>query len=111
MNKHRSDLHRRDALKLLAALVGSGRAWANTNTTAGAEYSLSFFTEDVSPPLGNPLFNAVRARAIVNPLEAHGMVLSGAGKPIVLAAVDWCEIRNESYERWRSVLAEAAQHQ
>ena len=31
-----------------------------------------------------------------------------AGQPIVLAAVDWCEIRNDAYSRWRTVLAEAA---
>jgi hypothetical protein len=50
----------------------------------------------------------VRARSVADPLEAHGLVLKGAGRPLVLLSVDWCEIRNESYERWRRVLAEAA---
>ena len=27
---------------------------------------------------------------------------------MILAAVDWCEIRNDAYDRWRTVLAEAA---
>ncbi len=69
---------------------------------------LSTFQANVTPPLGGPLFNAVRARSIADPLEAHGFVLCGSGQPLVLAAVDWCEIRNETFERWRSVLAGAA---
>jgi hypothetical protein len=108
MHKYKSDLRRREALKLIAAVLGGGRAWGESSGMGAGEYRLSSFTEDVTPPIGNPLFNAVRARAIVNPLQAHGLVLSGSGKPIVLVAVDWCEIRNESYERWRSVLAQAA---
>jgi hypothetical protein len=56
------------------------------------------------------LFNGLpeRARVIDDPLQARGIVLLGSGKPLVLVAVDWCEIRNESYDRWRSVLAQAA---
>ena len=74
-------------------------------------YRLSLFTADVTPPVGNPLYNGGPeiARVIVDPLQAHGLVLQGPDKPLVLVAVDWCEIRNESYERWRSVLAQAAQ--
>jgi hypothetical protein len=44
---------------------------------------------------------------IEDPLFANGLVLLGVGPPVVLAAIDWCEIRNDAYERWRSVLAEA----
>ena len=91
---------RREALRSMAFATGA--------LAAGGDYRLSLFTADVTPPIGGPLFNAVRARAIVDPLEANGLVLFGSGKPIVLASVDWCEIRNESYEQWRSVLAQAA---
>jgi hypothetical protein len=45
---------------------------------------------------------------IDDPLFAHGITLLGCGKPIVLCGVDWCEIRNDAYERWCSVLADAA---
>jgi hypothetical protein len=45
---------------------------------------------------------------IDDPLFAHGIILLGCGKPIVLCGVDWCEIRNDAYERWCSVLADAA---
>jgi hypothetical protein len=29
-----------------------------------------------------------------------GLILLGAGEPLVLSAVDWCEIRNDAYDRW-----------
>ena len=32
----------------------------------------------------------------------------GAGKPVVVAALDWCQCNNESYDRWRDALAAAA---
>ncbi len=48
------------------------------------------------------------ASTIDDPLQAHGFVMLGAGASIVLAAIDWCEVRNQSYARWREALAEAA---
>ena len=33
---------------------------------------------------------------------------SGPDKPIVLVVLDWCQCNNDSYDRWRDVLAEAA---
>jgi hypothetical protein len=48
------------------------------------------------------------ASKIEDPLFALGFVLRGAGKPIVYVAVDWCEIRNDAYERWRTAIADAA---
>jgi hypothetical protein len=71
---------------------------------------LATFLADVTPPLGHPLCGGwiEPARAVDDPLRALGVVLLGMGKPIVLCAVDWCGIRNEAYEAWRSALAEAA---
>src|SRR2546430_7359357 len=94
---------RREALKVIAGALGASLAANEANGHRDSGYQLTSFREDVTPPVGNPLFNGLpeRATAIVDPLEAHGVVLTGAGKPIVMIAVDWCEIRNESYERWR----------
>jgi len=57
------------------------------------------------------------AAKVVDSLEARGFVLLSmkqGAKPIVVCAVDWCEIRNDAYEQWRTALAEAvgtdAQH-
>src|SRR5262245_26436262 len=43
---------------------------------------------------------------IDDPLYANGFVLFSDAKPVVVVAVDWCEIRNDAYERWREVLAQ-----
>jgi hypothetical protein len=71
---------------------------------------LATFTADVTPPLGHPCMGGGIAPAarIDDPLFANGLVLVGRGKPIVLVGIDWCEIRNDAYERWRTALAEAA---
>ena len=68
-----------------------------------AEYRLAIFSADVTPPLGHPCMGGgIRpAERIDDPLFAHGFVLLGAGKPVVVAAIDWCEIRNDAYQRWR----------
>jgi hypothetical protein len=73
-------------------------------------FQLATFDAEVTPPLGHPCMGGgiQPAKEIVDPLFAHGFVLLGAGEPIVFVAVDWCEIRNDAYDRWRSVLAEAA---
>ena len=54
------------------------------------------------------LVDIAPAREVLDPLQARGVVLLGGERPLVLVAVDWCEIRNEAYDRWRSALAEAA---
>jgi len=73
-------------------------------------YQLATFATDVTCPIGHPLMSGLRppASTIDDPLQAHGFVLLGAGDPIVVAAIDWCEIRNQSYRRWREALAKAA---
>ncbi|HEY5312615.1 MAG TPA: hypothetical protein VIK18_08845, partial [Pirellulales bacterium] len=47
------------------------------------------------------------ARKIEDPLTARGIVLLGAGKPIVLCAVDWISISNGGHDAWRESLARA----
>src|ERR1043166_3036150 len=64
---------------------------------------------DVTVPGGHGMMGgAWLSKKIADPLEAHGLVLLGHEQPIVLAAVDWCEIRNETYARWQEALAAAA---
>ncbi len=75
-----------------------------------ARYQLATFSADVTIPLGHRCMGVLpsKSRQIVDPLEAHGFVLLGAGDPIVVAAVDWCEIRNQAYDEWRTVLSQVA---
>ena len=74
------------------------------------EFQIAPFTADVTIPLGHRCMGVLprKSEKIVDPLYAHGFVLLGGDKPIVVVAVDWCEIRNGAYDRWREVLAEAA---
>ncbi|MDZ7618012.1 MAG: hypothetical protein U1E05_13485 [Patescibacteria group bacterium] len=65
------------------------------------------FCVDASPPIGSPVAY-VPARTIEDPLSARGIVLLGAGAPIVLCAVDWIGISNGGYDAWREALAAAA---
>ena len=76
----------------------------------GSTYKVATFTVDVTPPLGEPLLAGLYepARKIDDPLYAKGLVLVGPEKPIVIVAVDFCEIRTTSYQRWRKVIASAA---
>lgn len=70
---------------------------------------LATFSADVTVPLGHGMMGgAWLSKSIADPLEAHGFVLLGGGQPVVFVSVDWCEIRNDAYERWQAVLAEAA---
>src|SRR5687768_18359418 len=68
------------------------------------------FVADVTPPIGHPCMGGgiKPAEKISDPLFAHGFVLLSKEKPVVVISVDWCEIRNDAYERWREVLAQAA---
>lgn len=76
---------------------------------ATPEVRLACFTADVTVPVGHGMMGgAWRATRIADPLEAHGLIWLGAGKPVVFVAVDWCEIRNDALERWQRVLADAA---
>ena len=49
-----------------------------------------------------------KSKKITDRLYANGFVLLGDEEPIVLCAVDWCEIRNGAYDAWRDALASAA---
>jgi hypothetical protein len=75
-----------------------------------AEYQIAPFTADVTIPLGHRCMGVLptKSTSIEDPLECRGFVFLGAGQPVVLAAVDWCEIRNGAYDQWRDALAAAA---
>ena len=74
------------------------------------ELSLATFRVDITCPIDHPLLARRQgiATEIADPLYVHGIVLLGSGDPIAIVAVDWCEIRNAAYDRWRDLLAEAA---
>jgi hypothetical protein len=100
---------RRDLLRAAAGSLGvlAGRTAAAAEPT----WQLVRFSAEVTGPVGHSLMGGgiAPAQKIDDPFFAHGLVLQGGKQPVVLVAVDWCEIRNDAYERWRTVLAQAAQ--
>lgn len=71
---------------------------------------IATFRSDVTPPIGSPLCAGFvkPVAGVTEPLQALGLVILGDDKPIVLCAVDWCEIRAGDHVRWRETLAQAA---
>jgi hypothetical protein len=69
---------------------------------------LAVFDLDVTPPIGSDLAYDRTIATWDMSLRARGIVLIGAGEPIVLCAVDWIGIGNESHDAFREVLARAA---
>jgi hypothetical protein len=71
---------------------------------------LARFDLDATPPMGHPLCGGwiKPAEAVDDPLKLRGIVLLGAGMPIVLASVDWTGVMNESHRLFCEALAEAA---
>lgn len=92
--------------------LGASAALTLPNLATAADppmLKLSTFAEDITCPIGHPCMGGgiSPATSIADPLYAHGWILQGVGKPICYVAVDWCEIRNDAYDRWRSAIAEA----
>ena len=99
-----SFVSRRELLAAAAVAPFTHVAWGEP-----PKLTVATFSEEVTPPIGHPCMGGGIApvKEIVDPLFAHGFVLEGAGEPIAVVAVDWCEIRNDAYDQWRDLIAEA----
>jgi hypothetical protein len=83
--------------------------WVVAAVAQGA-FRVATFEADITIPIGHACMGGgvADAKEIVDPLFAKGFVLLGAGEPVVVVALDWCQCNNDSYDRWREALAEAA---
>ncbi len=80
---------------------------ASTNPPAPA-LRVATFDVDATPPVGSMMaYDPVTNRWELG-LRARGIVLLGAGEPIVLCAVDWIGLANEGHDAFRNALARAA---
>ena len=71
---------------------------------------LATFQSDVTPPLGHPLCAGwyPPAKGILDPLAALGLILAPDDQsPMVLCTLDWAELSNGDYDRWREEIAVA----
>jgi hypothetical protein len=87
-----------------ATLGATSLAWAE-----GKSLKIATFKADVTPPMGHPMCGGwiTPATTVDDGLEALGLVITGAGAPIVLCAVDWTGILNSAHVAWRTAIAEA----
>ena len=98
---------------LLAAVLG----WLADGSTFAAEPAadpkpsglrVATFDIDATPPIGSHMaYDPVTNKWDLG-LRARGVVLLGAGDPVVLCAVDWIGIANEGHDAFRGALARAA---
>jgi hypothetical protein len=72
------------------------------------QLSIAVFDIDATPPIGSMMaYDPVTNKWDLS-LRARGIVLLGAGEPIVLCAIDWIGIANEGHDAFCSGLARAA---
>jgi len=69
---------------------------------------LATFEVDATPPVGYQMAYNPVVKTWDMGLRAKGIILSGAGQPIVLVAIDWIGISNESQDEFKRALASAA---
>jgi hypothetical protein len=89
----------------LGLIAHLGRASAE----ASPQLTLAPFSADVTVPLGHALMGGgiLPAQEVIDPLFARGLILDDGFLPVVIVAVDWCEIRNDAYDAWQRELAAA----
>jgi len=83
-------------------------ACCSVQGAAAGELRLATFDIDATPPVGSHMaYDPVTNKWDLG-LRARGVVLLGAGEPIVLCAIDWIGIANEGHDAFRGALAAAA---
>jgi len=97
----RSRCHRRTITLALAGMM------LGAALPAAAAPSLATFRCDMTPPIGQPLFSGDPLEQVADPLLAKGVVLESDGRRIVICALDWCMVSNDSHLSMRRRLAEA----
>lgn len=111
-------LTRRDFLSQASAVsVGAGVvalwdriAWSNSPVVSARGLQMATFRFDATPPKGHGCCGGwIKPVEVVDDAqEGLGFVLVGAGKPVVVCAVDWTGILNSGHVEFRQALADAA---
>ena len=70
--------------------------------------AIATFDVDATPPVGSYMAYGPVINTWDMGLRARGIVLMGAGKPIVLCSVDWIGIANDAQDEFKKVMSEAA---
>src|SRR5262245_29043136 len=98
----------RISLVILAIGWLSGSACHSAADSKPSVLRVAMFDIDATPPVGSHMAYDPVTNTWDLDLRARGVVLLGAGEPIVLCAVDWIGIANEGHDAFRTALARAA---
>src|SRR5688572_25056739 len=93
---------------LFVALTAPAAETAASPDVKSSPLRLATFDIDVTPPIGSRMAYDPVTNVWELGLRARGIVLLGAGQPIVLCAVDWIGIANEGHDAFRRALADGA---
>ncbi len=103
--------------QLLQSGVGAAAGWTLLHDKAIAQQvaatdgplRIATFRFDATPPIGHGCCGGwiKPVEVIDDPLEGLGIILLGAGAPIVLCSVDWTGILNQAHVQWRTAIAAA----
>src|SRR4029079_15267147 len=95
-------------LRSLAVVVFMAIASALCGADSPGSLKIATFDVDATPPVGSMMAYDKVLRQDDLPLRCRGIVLLGAGEPIVLCAVDWIGLANEGNDAFRVALARAS---
>lgn len=99
---------------LLIILVGilpvfsGSKAFCSPDKTKASALHLATFDIDATPPVGTQLAYDRENNEWDLGLRAKGIVIIGAGQPIVICVVDWIGIANDGQDAFCDALAQAA---
>jgi len=96
------------ALTLSLFFLAALRASDAPEKAALPDIKIAVFDVDATPPLGSAMAYDPVKRLDELTLRCRGVVILGAGKPMILCAVDWIGIANEGHDQFREGLANAA---
>lgn len=108
--------HQSVLLKLIIFIL-TGISFINTCPAKGDQIAqdpvssglrLTTFDIDATPPIGSHMAYDPVINTWDMGLRAKGIILFGAGKPIVLCSVDWIGIANDSQDEFKRIIADAA---
>lgn len=97
-------------LTLLLAVIAGALTDSLIEPLVAAEpetLRVGVFAVDASPPVGS-LMAYDPVKGVQDPLSCRGVVILGAGEPIILCALDWIGISNDGQRLFKEKLAQAA---
>lgn len=95
-------------LSLLFALMFFSYTQSKAGVIGDGNIGIAVFDVDATPPVGSELTYEIMKNTGDQTLRARGVVLLSDNEPIVLCAIDWIGISNESQDIFKEALAEAA---